>query len=121
MLEIIFEVLLAIIIVAFVVIIAYSSITGKKKSDKVADIDEYINSEGEIITTHAEIIDVDCGTKMVGSKTPKLVEWYLVTFKTGDGEIMEISVDAEMYEGLEVGLKGELTTINGQLNSFLLD
>ncbi len=95
--------------------------TKKTKKENDLDIDEYINSEGEIITTHAEVIDIACGTKMVGSKNPKAVQWFVITFKKDNGEIIEVPVDNEMYEGFDIGMKGELKLVNGQLNSFQLD
>ena len=120
-LENIFEIILGIVVLAFICVVIFGNKKTKAKKQTDSDIDEYINSEGEVITTHAEVIDLSCGTKVVGSKSLTATEWYVVTFKKDNGEIFELSVDSEMYEGFDVGMSGEVTTVNGQLNSFILD
>ena len=120
-LENIFEIILGIVVLAFIGVVIFGNKRTKAKKQTDSEIDEYINSEGEVITTHAEVIDLSCGTKVVGSKSLTATEWYVVTFKKDNGEIFELSVDSEMYEGFEVGMSGEVTTVNGQLNSFILD
>ena len=120
-LENFFEIILGIVILAFICVVIFGNKKTKTKKQTDSEIDEYINSEGEVITTHAKVIDTSCGTKVIGSKTLKAVEWYVVTFKKDNGEIIELSVNSEMYEGFEIGMSGALTTVNGQLNSFILD
>lgn len=120
-LEQILEIILGVVIFAFICVVIFGNKRTKTKKETDLEIDEYLNSEGEIITTHAEVIDIACGTKMVGSKNPKAVQWFVITFKKDNGEIIEVPVDNEMYEGFDIGMKGELKLVNGQLNSFQLD
>lgn len=69
----------------------------------------------------AEVIDMACGTGMVGGKTAKSVKWFSVKFEKYDGEIIDVPVDEEMYEGIEIGMRGMLRLVDGKLNSFELD
>ena len=109
--------LLAIIIVT---VIYVKKITPSKE-EQDAEIDEYFENNGEIVESRAEVIDMSCGTDMVGGKNAKSVRWFKVKFEKYDGEIIDIFVDEEMYEGIEVGMRGNLRLVDGQLNSFELD
>ena len=91
------------------------------KEEQDALIDEYFENNGEIVEVRAEVIDMACGTDMVGSKTAKSVKWFTVKFEKYDGEIIDIPVDEEMYEGIEVGMRGTLRLVDGALNSFELN
>ena len=91
------------------------------KEEQDAEIDKYFENNGEIVESRAEVIDMSCGTDMVGGKTAKSVRWFKIKFEKYDGEIIEIFVDEEMYEGIEVGMRGNLRLVDGHLNSFELD
>ena len=91
------------------------------KEEQDAEIDKYFENNGEIVESRAEVIDMSCGTDMVGGKTAKSVRWFKIKFEKYDGEIIEVPVDEEMYEGLEVGMRGNVRLVDGYLNSFELD
>lgn len=91
------------------------------KEEQDAEIDKYFENNGEIVESRAEVIDMSCGTDMVGGKTAKSVRWFKIKFEKYDGEIIDIFVDEEMYEGIEVGMRGNLRLVDGHLNSFELD
>ena len=91
------------------------------KEEQDAEIDKYFENNGEIVESRAEVIDMSCGTDMVGGKTAKSVRWFKIKFEKYDGEIIEVPVDEEMYEGIEVGMRGNLRLVDGHLNSFELD
>jgi hypothetical protein len=78
-----------------------------------------IKTEFETVTIQAEVIDMSCRVDMVGTKTPKAVTVFTVTLKT-DNDIIQLAIPEEMYEGLEVGLKGEATLVEGELYSFII-
>ena len=50
---------------------------------------------------------------MIGGKYPKAVDVYTAVFVTGKNEQIKLNVPQEMYDGLEVGQKGELTLVEG--------
>ena len=86
--------------------------------------DKRLNDEGEVVTLHAEVVDMTCGVKMLpyqSYKLPQSVKQFIITFKTDDGNIITLPVLEEMYDGFEIGLVGTLTTIDGKLDSFQLD
>ena len=56
---------------------------------------------------------------MVGIKSPKAVTIYTVEFKKDD-ELIKIDIPQEMYDGLEIGLIGEVTLVEGELYSFVI-
>lgn len=101
------------------VIYVKKAIPSKEEQDAL--IDKYFENNGEIVEVRAEVIDMACGTDMVGGKTAKSVKWFTVKFEKYDGEIIDIPVDEEMYEGIEVGMRGTLRLVDGHLNSFELD
>lgn len=99
----------------------------RKNKDKYAkESEEYMKKtfaeEAEILTMHAEIVDMVCGTGMVGSyRLPKSVKTFLIIFKKDDGEVLEISVSEDVYLSLEKGMRGTLTLVEGNLDSFELE
>ena len=111
--------------VGFLAIIIGTIIYLKKitpsKEEQDAEIDKYFENNGEIVESRAEVIDMSCGTDMVGGKTAKSVRWFKIKFEKYDGEIIDVFVDEEMYEGIEVGMRGNLRLVDGHLNSFELD
>ena len=80
--------------------------------------EERLNSEGELITVHAEVTNMNCGVRMVGHKEPKTVKHFVIDFSCDDGEVRQVYVSETFYEGFEVGLAGMLTLVDGQLKSF---
>ena len=59
-----------------------------------------------------------CGTKMIGTKTPKSSQWYMIVFRDDLGKIIEVPVNQEMYEGFEIGMHGTLKLVDGAIYSF---
>ncbi|MBR5144220.1 MAG: DUF2500 family protein [Clostridia bacterium] len=118
----------AIVFVAMIVFIVFITIYDLKKNKSKYDkekekyIESKFSEEAEVISTHAEIVDMVCGTGMVGSyRLPKSEKTFLIVFKKDDGEILEISVSEEYYLELSVGQTGMLTLVEGTLDSFELD
>lgn len=104
---------------AFVVIIGYFiRIAIKEKGTREEAIEEIFGDNGEITETRAEVIDMACGTKMLGVKNPRTVEWYVVVFRDDLGKIIEVPVNKEMYDGFEIGMHGKLKLVDGGLYSF---
>ena len=86
--------------------------------------EQRLNAEGEVFTTHAEVIDTVCGVKTVGYqgyKQPKALKQFMISFKVQNGEVLNVFVAEELYEGFDIGMMGTLTLIDGQLDSFKLD
>ena len=79
-----------------------------------------IRTEFETSTFNAEIVDLSCSAMMIGDKYPKAVNVYTVVFVTDKNEQIKLNVPQEMYDGLEVGQKGELTLVEGELYSFVV-
>lgn len=96
---------------------------GKKRDGEMKttaeNIDE-IKNEFETLKYNATIIDLTCRVEMVGIKQPKTVTFFTVCFETDNNERIKIDVPQEMYDGLEVGQKGELTLVGGELYSFII-
>lgn len=96
---------------------------GKKRDGEMKttaeNIDE-IKNEFETLKFNATIIDLTCRVEMVGIKQPKTVTFFTVCFETDNNERIKIDVPQEMYDGLEVGQKGELTLVGGELYSFII-
>ena len=93
----------------------------KYKAEVYEAEEKILADEGEIITVHAEVVDMSCGVNTVGYqayKQPKAVKHFIITFKCDDGEIRHVNLSEEMYDGFDIGLVGVLTLVDGQLSSF---
>lgn len=110
--------LFLLVIVLFPLIIKELKKEMGTKEDREARIEEYFDDDGEIVETRAEVVDMACGTKMVGTKTVKSLEWYVIVFKDDLGKIIEVPVNQEMYEGFEIGMHGTLKLVDGAIYSF---
>lgn len=58
---------------------------------------------------------------MVGIKNPKAIREFFVYFEKDNGEKFELAVSEDVYDGFETGMSGLLTTVDGQLYSFVPD
>ncbi len=124
--EIIGCILIASIIAVFVSIYIWDSKKRIKTSEEglLASEDEHFNKNGENITTHVEVLDMICGVSTIGYqayKQPKSVKDFVIKFKTDTGDVFDVHISEEMYEGFDVGLSGMLTLVDGQISSFELD
>lgn len=93
----------------------------KYRAEVYENEEKRLNDEGDIVEMHAEVVDMVCGVNTIGHKEPKALKRFVVTFKLDDGELMSLSVPEVFYTGFDIGLKGTLTLIDGQLSSFELD
>ena len=117
-LDFILWVLIAMLIGCIVFVASYCKKHKMTKEEQEVYYEEYFANEGEITLTYAEVVDMSCGTKVIGSKSVKCVESYVVVFRTEKGEILPIDVDHEMYDSIDVGMHGLLRLVDGHLNSF---
>ena len=90
--------------------------------EKIREMEEEIlNREAEIVSFDAEIVEMVCGTGTVGGyRLPKSVKTFLIKLKKSDGEFTDLSVSEEVYLGLEIGMAGRVTLLDGRLDSFEL-
>lgn len=111
------------VIIAFTVCVALEVKRDKKRDGEtgIAAANKFeIRTEFETSTFNAEIVDLSCSAMMIGGKFPKAVNVYPVVFVTDKNEQIKLNVPQEMYDGLEVGQKGELTLVEGELYSFVV-
>ena len=78
------------------------------------------SAKPEKLKLSVTVMNMRCGVKMVGIKTPKTVKEFWVAFRTEDGHTFELPVRDAMYHGFEEGQTGTLTLVNGQVYSFVL-
>ncbi len=113
------------VVLIFTVIGIIRAIKGKKtqKTNNTRPTNKYdlLKQEFETIEIKATVTEQSCCAKLVGTKTPKAVKEFTITFKTDDGQLLKLSVPEEMYDGFEKGQYGLLTIIDGELYSFDLD
>ena len=93
----------------------------KYRAEVYEDEEKRLNDEGETVEVHAEVVDMNCGVNTVGHKEPKTLKQFIITFKLDDGELISLSVPEVFYTGFDIGLKGTLRLIDGQLSSFELE
>ncbi len=95
--------------------------TQKTNNTRPTNKYDLLKQEFETIEIKATVTEQSCCAKLVGTKTPKAVKEFTITFKTDDGQLLKLSVPEEMYDGFEKGQYGLLTIIDGELYSFDLD
>ncbi len=120
-------IIIGVILAVFIPIIIWDLKKNTKfltKEQKRALEDEQLNAEGEIITTHAEVVDMACGVNTIGYqayKQPKAVKYFVIKFKNDNGDFLNVFVSEEMYQEFDIGFSGMLTLIDGNLDSFVPD
>ena len=70
---------------------------------------------------HAKVVDVSCFITHIGTKLPKVVKNFVVVFEDDNEQIHKIPVEEDIYDSFEIGQIGELTLIDGKINSYVLD
>ena len=68
-----------------------------------------------------KVIDQSCCAKVIGTKRPKAIEEFIITFEEPDGNIFTLSVPKDCYDGFEPGQVGKLSTVNDELYGFELE
>lgn len=102
------------------IIICFYHANKQKKSNQAASVEQDTPDEPEFTMTdvQATVVDLHCGVRLVGMKTPKSVKEFIVVFRTDRSQLRRFSVPEEMYDGLEIGQTGLLTVVDGQLYGF---
>lgn len=114
----------AILIAATLAVCIPLAIRDAKKRVAPPTLEEKLSYEPEILTFHAEVIDIACGVYMDDGQSytqPKAVKEFCVKFRDGDGNIHNVLIPEELYDAFEKGQCGTLTLIDGNLSSFELD
>ena len=115
-----FGVIIAIFIFVFVFDLKKNGAKYKKEVEEYEE--QRFSEEGEVESMHVEIVDMICGTGMVGDyRLPKSVKSFVIIFKKDDGETLELAVPEEYYLELSVGDHGTLTLLEGNMDGFVLD
>lgn len=116
----------AAVIVLFLAGLVITVIRSARRGKQPAKTEDEIIEEGlsrppETVVVHARVVDQCCFTTTVGIKAPKAVKAFFVSFAGDDGMLYKIPVSEEMYDAFEIGQVGELTLINGEVGSYILD
>ena len=132
--ELIGSLVIAAIMVVIIVIIIFrgkADIDGTRvieakndENDLSLSEDESAEADVQSVTMHARVIDMACSVKSVGTqcyKLPKAVKTFAIQFQNDAGEILDLTVTEEMYDGFDKGLAGSLTIVDGKLDSFVPD
>jgi len=113
-----------IIAAVFFIIIPVCAIRDAKKGKPPTVEERLATYEPDIKTFHAEVIDIACGVYTNGGQSytqPQTVKEFCIKFRGGDGNIHDVLIEESLYDAFEIGQRGTLTLINGNLNSFVLD
>ena len=106
---------------AFIVGILVNKEQKSKKEQEKNNFSYNEDREFETIELKVKVVDQFCTTRMVGVKYPKSIEEYFISFEKDNGEVLKLLVPRECYDGFEIGQKGLLTLVDGELYSFKLD
>ena len=104
-----------------IVMVIYNDKYEKEQKAKQANNPKEDYPEPEELHVHAKVAKMECATRYVGIKQPKLIKDFLVFFEDDEGTEYRLLVGEEDYCALEVGMIGKLTLIDGELNGFELD
>ena len=108
--------------IVFVIVVGiYNDKYEKEQKAKQAGKPKEDFPEPVELCVHAKVSKMECATRYVGIKQPKLIKDFLVFFEDDEGTEYRLLVDEADYCALEEGMTGMLTLIDGQLNGFELD
>ena len=106
---------------AFMLCIITSIIYRHKPQKDGSQIDDDpAEPEFQRLEINATVVDLACGVEVKGHKTVKAVKTFRVAFALENGKVITLTVPEEMYEGIEIGQKGLLTLVDGELYGFEL-
>lgn len=88
------------------------------KERDIGNIDYYEPFKEE---KKATVVDMFCRSRLVGTKEPKSVQYFVIRFEDEYGKQFDLPVIEDYYHAIEVGEKGVLTTVDGEFYSFELD
>ena len=118
--------LVSVFAVFVIVLVVFDKMKNKRKKVEQPqnEVDPYSEEifEQEIVKSEMRVSVVDqfCRVEMVGIRSPKSVEIFTVVFETDEGKSLKFDVLKEIYDGIDVGKRGILTVVNGELYSFEL-
>lgn len=111
--------IIAIIVLSVVsfclLLVVTQKISEKAKNGSHSDNDF---PEYETVKMKAKVIDLYCLTKVVGIKNPKSVKEFFVCFENDNGEVFNLAVSEEIYDGFEQGQTGLLSMVENELYGF---
>ena len=84
-----------------------------KVDERVEIIEEFEKREIDVT-----VVDMQCTASVVGTKSPKAVNAYVVIFESESDGIMKIPVDEDMYFCFDIGMKGRLTLSGNVIYGF---
>ena len=106
----------------FVVLFIFAIITEKKAKKQVeAEEKTFLEKEYEKDSFLATVTDMHCSTEVVGIKNPKNIRSFVVTFELEGQETFVLPVNEEQYDGFDIGQRGILTVVDGELYSFEIE
>ena len=118
--------LVSVFVVFVIALVVFDKMKNKRKKVEQPqnEVDPYSEEifEQEIVKSEMRVSVVDqfCRVEMVGIRSPKSVEIFTVVFETDEGKSLKFDVLKEIYDGIDVGQRGILTVVNGELYSFEL-
>lgn len=118
--------LVSVFVVFVIALVVFDKMKNKRKKVEQPqnEVDPYSEEifEQEIVKSEMRVSVVDqfCRVEMVGIRSPKSVEIFTVVFETDEGKSLKFDVLKEIYDGIDVGKRGILTVVNGELYSFEL-
>ncbi len=104
-----------------IAIVRYVAACRRQRCDDQSAQESEGTKEPIRLVFNAEVTDQYCRVITVGTKIPKAVEEYVVCFAAQDGTLRKLRVSQEAYQALLPGQRGQLTLVDGQLYSFVLD
>lgn len=124
--DLLFIIVVGAMLIAFFVflIICGTSITKAQNLKKKTEENEKIDDEPiqyETIEMTVKVVDQCCRARMAGVKYPKAIEEYFVSFQKDNGDVLNLAVPKECYDGFDIGQIGKLTLVDGELYSFVPD
>lgn len=112
-------VVLFVLAVILIVNIIKSVCDAKKNPVKPVSDEELFAPQYKKTEVMATVIGQSCCARVIGTKTPKAVREFTVVFRTENGEIIQLNVPEELYDGFDEGQTGMLTVVDNELYSFV--
>ena len=91
----------------------------KQHKSKQAPPKKTSAEEIPVTQIQTEVVDLLCGIKTSGIRTPKTEKTFYVVMKTENGEYLRFPVPEELYDGFDMGQTGTLTMAGSSLYGFV--
>ncbi|MBQ8288173.1 MAG: hypothetical protein IJX76_05305 [Clostridia bacterium] len=107
-------------VMASIAFVAYQAVKEAriKRNKALYELTRELENQPTPVAVNAVVLSKSFKSRVEGTRSPRQVSEYTVTFRTEDGETAEYAVPQEIFMTIEEGQESTLVTIDGQFFDF---